>query len=509
MTTSGDEAASGIGPELGRAARLQFLGAVARSFLLFLFQWVVARAFGVFAFGVTNLAQSGYQTATMIGRASGDTIVLRAGDDHHERLATFASAVTLSLLAGVAAAVGLYAWGGVLTEGRFESPTALSFLLAALAVPAAAVLFPLGAALQRGGQFPTYTLVVTLLEPLCRLLAIGVAIAARAHWSCAAASITIGASLALGGAAMVMRNRLTTRPTLRGAGGARRLVAFSGTTTIATALQTANLFAVLTVVTALGLPTEAGVYAAAARIAVLAYWIQGAFAAPFLPRIPAFLQARDGATLTNAYRQVVAGVLWVNGPFLVAMIVAADPILQLFGAEFAAGAPILMLLAVSQWVNSATALAQDFLPLAGRSGLALANNLGALIAVTVGGYWLGGRYGVTGVAVVAASVVVLLNTLYSVQIWKLFQAAVPVGIILRWGACAAASALPGAVLARASSGAPWTQFGVGLAAAAVTAILMWITAGAPERAALRLLVHVGRPATVGATSRRPPPPRAE
>src|SRR6266511_1306570 len=146
---------------LASTARVQFLTTAVRSAVLFVFQWLLARAYGANAFGVCNTAQAGMQTATMLGRAAGDTVVLRAHDEDH-----LASGTTLSLLGGVAAAVTLAAWGLYFARGQQDVAPLIAFGLAAAAVPPATLLFPLGAGLQRQNRFRAYALVVTLLDPV-------------------------------------------------------------------------------------------------------------------------------------------------------------------------------------------------------------------------------------------------------------------------------------------------------------------------------------------------------
>ncbi len=114
-------------PNIGAAARLQFIAAVIRSFLLFMFQWIVARAFGAGPFGIMNLTLSGFQSATALGRAAGDNIVLRSHEGS-ERGTAFAVGVTISLVAGTLAAVGLWGWGLWLANGRFLSEVSVCFL---------------------------------------------------------------------------------------------------------------------------------------------------------------------------------------------------------------------------------------------------------------------------------------------------------------------------------------------------------------------------------------------
>lgn len=480
---------SGTATHISPAARLQFVGAVARSFILFAYQWLVARVFGAGPFGTMNLALSGFQTATMLGRAAGDNIVLR-GYDEAERNTTLAVGVTLSLVAGTIAGVALAAWGFWLAHGDITSPVSVSFALVAIAVPAAAVLFPLGAALRRAQRFSSYTWTVTLLEPLCRTVLVAVAIALGAHWINSVVAISISASIAALVAVLTQRTILRIHPQIRTTGGIRQLLVYSGTQTVASAINTGFLFAQLTILSLLGRDTDTGLFAAAGRIAMLALWGQWAFSAPFTPMIAANLAKPEGIIrLNSAYRIIIASVLWLNAPFLVGMIVAAPAILAVFGPGFEKGAALLAILAIGQWVNSATALAEEFLPLSHRSSLALVNNVGALIFLVLLGIPLGARYGAVGVAVAASATLIALNVLRAAQVQRMFGVLLPLRTVGIAGLASILGVATSIGLAWSWAGRPVMQFAAGMFAAVLTASVMWVLGGADERLALKSLLR--------------------
>jgi len=486
------EADDHVTQQLIGSARLQMIAAVSRSALLFIYQLVVARGFGVVVYALVNLAQSGIQSATMVGRSAGDVIVLRA-EHPWGRDGALGRAVTFSLVGGCLAGAGLFGW--LLAYIHPDRVEAIALSAAAFAVPAAALLFPLGAALQREHRFKEYGLAVTLLDPAARLAMVGVAAIIGAHWSFALAAIGFGSYVSLAVITGMLRGRLRAAGiVLRLDAEIRQLVAYSGTTTLAAAAQTTMLFAVLMILTRRGDVAGAAVYAAAARLSALALWIQSAFAAPFLPRIPELARKRertdDSEALTQLYSHVVAGVLWFNGPFLVGMIVAGESILRIFGKQFADGGEVLALLAASQWINSATALAEDCLPLGGRSGLALFNNSAALLSVVLTVALMPASWGAVGAAWVIAVTYALLNAVRSVQIRKLFGARLPMGLIARFGATNVLVAVPGFMLVSRLHGRLLPGFALGAGASLLALGLMWLMASGPDRAALVSLVRM-------------------
>ncbi len=471
---------------LASTARVQFLTTAVRSAVLFVFQWLLARAYGANAFGVCNTAQAGMQTATMLGRAAGDTVVLRAHDEDH-----LASGTTLSLLGGVAAAVTLAAWGLYFARGQQDVAPLIAFGLAAAAVPPATLLFPLGAGLQRQNRFRAYALVVTLLDPVVRLATLGAAVMLGGPWWWGMSAFIIGAVASLVTTIVLLRDSLRALPARIAAPGEHlKVITFSSLTTVAAALQNAMIFGALTVAASVGTPRDAGVLAAAIRIVTLALWIQAAYATPFLPRIPRLVERPDHHDdLQAMYTSVVRSVLWFNGPFLVGLVLAAPAILALFGAEFVRGAVLISVLAVGQWVNSATALAEDFLPLSGRSHLALANNLAALALTAVGGTVLGRHYGVLGIAWAYAGAVVLLNAVRALQIWRLFRVSIPLTTVGRSALACGGTVLLAALLPIRVDLSIAERLIAGIAGAVVALLAMYGIASHSERRALMALVR--------------------
>lgn len=420
----------------------------------------------------------------MLGRAAGDTVVLRGQDEEH-----LASGTTLSLLGGVAAAVALVGWGYYFARG--QNPAVLiAFGLAAAAVPPATLLFPLGAGLQRQGRFRAYALVVTLLDPLVRLATLAVAVVLGWPWWWGMSAFTIGAVASLATAIVLLRRSLQHLPARIAAPGEHlKVITFSSLTTVAAALQSAMYFAALSVAALVATPDDAGRLAAAIRIVVLAMWIQAAYATPFLPYIPRLVERPESyGELQAMYDRVVRSVLWFNGPFLVGLVLAAPAILALFGADFVQAAGLVGVLAVGQWVNSATALAEDFLPLSGRSSLALVNNAAALSLTAIGGAVLGRHFGLLGVACAYSGAMVLLNSVRAYQIWHLFRLSIPLATIGRSAiACGGTVVLAAMLTARSHLPIPWS-LAVGLAGALMALAVMYGLASVPERLALKALV---------------------
>jgi O-antigen/teichoic acid export membrane protein len=221
---------------------------------------------------------------------------------------------------------------------------------------------------------------------------------------------------------------------------------------------------------------------------MLSLWIQTAYATSFLPQIPALLSAWGRREdLDRLYKRVIRAVLWVNGPLLVGLAAGAEGIMELFGSRFGSGAALLLIVTVGQWLNSTTALAEDFLPLSGRSRLALMNNLGALMLTGIGAYVLGQSFGIGGVALAYAGATALLNVVRAVQVRRLYGISIPLGTAVKMTGIGAVVLSIWFFLDLQLSAAH-LLLGAALCGLA-TFLLMTVVANRAERSALIALIH--------------------
>jgi len=480
-------------PALESVARLQLIASVCRSAVLFAFQWMFARSYGPQIFGVANTAQAGLQVATMFGNAAGDTIVFRGMSHEPDSVRkAVVHGVTLSLFGGITSGLALIIWG-VFVPGLSKVPAAsASFFLVAASVPLAAVLLPLGAILRRERRFGAYALTITLLDPIVRFSILVVSALIGANWLWAMTGFPLGAALSAVVAIVLLRPVLSGQAVGITRGERSTLITFSTETTLATALQASMFFATLSVAGTIASAADVGRFAASARIVMLALWIQTAYATSFLPLIPRLLVGQEhNDELRALYGRVITTVLWVNAPLLTGLVAGSHGILALFGSQFAQGAVLLSILVVGQWVNSATALAEDFLPLSGHSRLALVNSFVALSFTIVGTYVLGQRIGIVGVAIAYSGATVILNLARAYQIRRLLQVSVPYRMVFT---SAAAAIMVLAAWSRFVRHEPLrTQDSLlgGFICCLLTAGIMYVLSESSERQALRAFFRLG------------------
>ena len=100
--------------------------------------------------------------------------------------------------------------------------------------------------------------------------------------------------------------------------------------------------------------SDVGIYTAAARTALLTRFLLLANSAVAAPRFAALHAARDIEGVAKLARRSTFLTTFSSLPLLLVFIVFPEKILSVFGAQFEAGAQVLIILSLGQFVNAAT-----------------------------------------------------------------------------------------------------------------------------------------------------------
>lgn len=112
--------------------------------------------------------------------------------------------------------------------------------------------------------------------------------------------------------------------------------------------------------------SQVGIYHAAFRIADFQTLAMGSFVPMFSTVIAEAHGRDDQAAIVHYYRMVVRWSLLVTLPICLACWVFAEPILRLFGEEFVAGVPVLLIIAFASLVDAGVGPAGQFLQMMNR-----------------------------------------------------------------------------------------------------------------------------------------------
>jgi O-antigen/teichoic acid export membrane protein len=157
-----------------------------------------------------------------------------------------------------------------------------------------------------------------------------------------------------------------------------------------------------------------GLYGAAVRVATMNTFVLTAINAI---AAPLFSAAYHGGRPAE-YRMILKkSVLWsttATVPLLAVMLLWPEVILRCFGPAFVAGSPLLRILALGQFVNSATGPVGIALLMSDKQGIvALSNGVAALLNIMVN-FWLIAKMGALGAAIATSACIALLN------LWELY-----------------------------------------------------------------------------------------
>ncbi|MHB9111529.1 MAG: flippase [Thermoleophilia bacterium] len=167
----------------------------------------------------------------------------------------------------------------------------------------------------------------------------------------------------------------------------------------------------------LGTSTEVGFYGAALRVGVISSALFLAFATVFTPVISDLHNKRFAGQLNSLYKTVTRWIFICTFPLVLLQLLFADPIMTMFGNQFAVGSGALMILALSQLVNSASGPAAYMVLMSGRSRMELYNISVALAVNVLACFLLIPSHGVIGAALANLAATVVINTMRATEVW--------------------------------------------------------------------------------------------
>jgi O-antigen/teichoic acid export membrane protein len=417
----------GIGAVLARGALAFLLLNVLGMALSLGVNVLLARSLGAEAYGVYVTVFNWMLVLLIAARAGLATASLRfvssyAAREQWEELRGFLGttrAVVAAASLAVAAATAAAVW---LLGERLGEAMRLTFWVGCLALPVHAFVQVGGAVLRGFKRVIASEMPGTVFHPL--LLGagtLGLALAAPSRLDAPAAmALNLGAALgALAWVAAALR-RATPEPARRAAGRrhtgewlavATPLLAFNALNVV---IQRADVI----LVGALAGAADAGVYAAASRIAGLTAFgltAVNAWAAPLI----ADLYARgDRPGLQRLVRIAALGIFAFTLPLSLGLIAFGREVLAWFGPEFAAAYAPLLVLVGGQLVNALVGPVGFLMTMTGRQRAAtwiLAAHAALDLALNA---LLIPRYGIAGAAVATAAARASLNLVLAGAVWQ-------------------------------------------------------------------------------------------
>lgn len=165
-----------------------------------------------------------------------------------------------------------------------------------------------------------------------------------------------------------------------------------------------------------------GLYHPAARTAGLIRSVLLAFAGIAAPMIAELHTGKQNVEIGHIFKMVTRWIVTAVIPMAILFIVFPELVLSVFGARFAAGGAVtLLLLTLASFLQASFGLSATVLAMTGYARLSLFNALGALCLQVVLNLFLIPRMGINGAALATLLLFFLLSALRLVEIHRLLK----------------------------------------------------------------------------------------
>jgi O-antigen/teichoic acid export membrane protein len=195
--------------------------------------------------------------------------------------------------------------------------------------------------------------------------------------------------------------------------GTRQLAAqfwrFAAPRGLAGIFQVTVLWLDVLLVGALRSTSEAGVYAAASKLAMVGTLATEAVRIAIAPQISGLLARGEQARAEGLYQVATWWIMTLCWPLYLGLVVFGPVVLRIFGAEFVAGGTALLILSLAMLVDLSTGNVTVMLLMGGKSSWNLLNALGALVLNVGLNLLLVPRVGIAGAALAWAASIVFEN----------------------------------------------------------------------------------------------------
>jgi len=387
-----------------------------------LFQIFVARSIGAHEFGAyivgVGIAWALAQIAPcgMTWAVVRYVALYRSQHDQERLRGTVWLGTRVTLAGGAILGTGMFVAAPLLAERVLHNPDfTLMLRLLSLSVPLSALTELLLATAQAHTRVMSTVLVRSVVVPSLRLLG---ALLALALWGGGAVTVAggyltaelVAMLLAVASVLRVLHLGPVTHPGRQVARYARPLAAQR-------ILESSTADFGNLVLSASRSVTLAGLFTAALRFTEVANALFKAIGIALAPMVSDIHGADQREHLARLYKAASRWMFAIGVPAFLVQVLFGRWLLTLFGEEFVAAYPALVILAVGQLVNYSSGVTVDIIRMIGRSGLMLANTVLDVTSYVLYNLILVPRYGLNGAAVAAALQLSTSNIVRAVEVF--------------------------------------------------------------------------------------------
>jgi O-antigen/teichoic acid export membrane protein len=163
---------------------------------------------------------------------------------------------------------------------------------------------------------------------------------------------------------------------------------------------------------------ETGLYAAGSRIATLITFGINSVNSVLAPTIAALYAKNHKAELQKTLTFAARGVLAYTVPVVLVLLFWGKPILQLFGYEFGAAYPVLLILAIGQVIIAACGSVGFLMTMTGHQRQALQVIAGSAVATIILNLCLIPLFGLLGAAVATVIATAGRTVVLTILVWQ-------------------------------------------------------------------------------------------
>jgi O-antigen/teichoic acid export membrane protein len=318
--------------------------------------------------------------------------------------------IRVSCSLAVVVACALEMWPGQIAGLLGHSPDlAVCVRWVGLTLVPAVYLKSSSAVIQGYNRLREVTLVTLIVEPGARVILSGLVFVIGGGVRACVAVMVISNLIAAIWSRRIMRQLLPVGTHAGSAVSVRRVLRFTLLTWSATMTTNGLVWGDTLLLAALSSDSDVGIYQVATRVVTLIASITVPIAAAFAPRVADLVRRQDWSRLESGYRVTTLWCLRLCLPFLAAVAVYPSETLRLFGAAFATGAAVSIVLTVGKLVDCGTGPCGVVLNMSSRAGTNALLNAAAL-GLNLGlNLWLIPRNGILGAAWAWTISLIVLN----------------------------------------------------------------------------------------------------
>lgn len=166
---------------------------------------------------------------------------------------------------------------------------------------------------------------------------------------------------------------------------------------------------------------DVGIYNAAIKIATIISLVLISFNGIFAPMIADLHSKNELGRLQELYKFTARWVYTFSLPLFLMIVLFSGDILKIYGSEYAAGETVLMLIAFTYFINSATGGVGMLLVMTGNQMIAMYNSVFVVIFNILANYLLIPEYGMWGAAIASSISIIGYNILMLLEVYVILK----------------------------------------------------------------------------------------